>query len=58
MLPDQPLPDSIGDGGGSARYIELDEDIAEVAIDRARADDERLGYFAVGLALGHQAQHV
>src|ERR1700682_4635797 len=56
--PNQPLPDSIGYGGGSARHIQLDEDITEVAIDCSGADDKGLGYFAVGLALGHEAQHV
>ncbi len=58
MLSDQPLSNGIGDGGGSARHIELDEDIAEVAIDGSGADDQRFGYFAVGLTLGHQAQHI
>ena len=58
VSPNQPLPDSIGDGGGPARHIELNKDIAEVTIDCSGADDKRLGHFSVGLALGHEAQHV
>lgn len=57
-LSDQSLPDGVGDGGGSAWHIQFDEDIAEVTIDGARTDDEGFGYFAIGVALGYQAQYV
>ena len=44
--------------GGSAREIELREDMADVRLDCLRGHDETLRDTAVGQALGHQSEHI
>src|SRR4029450_12680350 len=38
--------------------LELCEDVLDVVLDRLHADERALGDLAVGVALGHQAQHL
>ena len=50
------MTNCIGDCGSASGYIQLDEDIAQVAISGAWADDEGVSNFTVGMAFGDQAQ--
>src|SRR5215217_3131921 len=43
---------------GAVGDAELGDDVLDVHLDGAHADDEALGYLAVGLALGEQTQHL
>ena len=47
----------VSDGGGSSWNVELDENVAQVAVDGARADYQYFRHFAVGMALGNESQH-
>jgi hypothetical protein len=38
-------------------YVELEEDVAYVRLDRAQAEDEPLGDGGVGESLGHKLEH-
>jgi hypothetical protein len=52
------MPDGVGDGCCASGHVQFDEDVAEVAVDGARADDERVGDFTIGVAFGDEAQYV
>jgi len=57
MGSDNPLPDSISDGGSTPGDIELDKNIAQVTIDCARTYHQHLGDLAVCMPFSYQAQH-
>ena len=54
--PDKPLPDDIGNGGGTAWYIELGKNITEMTIDGTRTNDECSGNLPVSVTLCYQIQ--
>src|SRR3954452_23111899 len=54
----QSLPDRICDGRCPPGHIQLHKNIAQVAVDCARADYQNLGYLAIGMAFGNQAQYL
>ena len=54
----QPLPDRICDSCCPPGHIQLHKNIAQMPVDRARADYQNFGYLAVRMAFGNQAQHL
>ena len=58
QLSHQPLPDRKSNSRSPSGHIQLHKNIAQVAINRSWANDQRLSNLAVGMPLGDQAQHI
>ena len=58
QLSHQSLPDRKSNSRSPSGHIQLHKNIAQVAINRSGADDQRLGNLAVGMSFGDQAQHI
>jgi hypothetical protein len=43
--------------GGRLAQVELEEDLADVGLDRSRADEESFADSFVGVALGHEGEN-
>src|SRR2546428_13151520 len=54
----QPLPNRISYCRRPPRHIQLHKNIAQMPVDCARADYQDLGYLAIGMAFGNQAQYL
>ncbi len=57
LSPNQAPANSISNGGGSTRYVELHKNVAQVTINRPWADYQYLRHFTVGVTLRNEPQH-
>src|SRR6266567_5594233 len=55
---DQPLSNSVSYCRCPPGYIKLHKNIAQMPVDRARANYQNLGYLAIRMAFGNQAQYL
>src|SRR5262249_4823293 len=55
---DQPLAQRDSDGGGAGWDLEFGEDVADVARDGARAEEEGVGDLPVGVPIGEETKHL